>query len=92
MTSQPSFLPRPGDLPRQELVALANEAIALANEAIAKAGGSSRAEVHFKFTCMWCGERCTLCEANVLYEEGECCVCGRLTSITAGGMSLHLKL
>lgn len=82
---QPAFLPRPGDLPRDQLVALAERTIR-------DAGGPTRAEIHFKFTCQWCGVRCTLNQANTLFETGECCVCGKTTKIDLGGFSLHYKL
>ena len=38
-------------------------------------------KVHFKFTCEECGQRCTLEEANVLYEYGECFECGHKTKL-----------
>lgn len=77
--------PRPGDLPREQLVAMAERAI-LAH------GGYERVEAHFKFTCPACGTRCTLMEANTLAERGECCVCGEVSDIKVGGVCIHIKL
>jgi hypothetical protein len=82
---QPSYLPRPGDLPREQLALLAAKAIA-------ENGGPERAKALFKFTCQWCGQRCTLNEPNMLYEFGECCVCHKETKIDVGGFSLQLTL
>jgi len=77
--------PRPGDLPRLQLAALANQEIE-------RYGGPDKCHVNFKFTCSHCGARCSLVEPNTLYEEGECCVCHGSTTITHGGLALHLKL
>lgn len=82
---RPSYLPRPGDLPRKELVAEADRVIA-------EAGGPSKCLVYFKFTCMWCGERCILVEPNTLYEIGECQKCGKKTKIDVGGLQVHYKV
>lgn len=71
-----------GDLPRQELMRAANDAMSR----------YQNAEVHFKFTCEKCGERCTLSKANTLYENGECYKCGHETKIEKGGFSLTLTL
>lgn len=38
-------------------------------------------DVHFKFTCEQCGERCILSDANTLYEYGECYKCGHETKL-----------
>jgi len=73
---------KPKDLPRQELMELAAETLR-------KYPGS---EIHFKFTCTHCGARCTLADANRLYERGECGDCGKLTTITKGGFRLDLKI
>ena len=67
---------RPGDLPAAELVKQANKMIA--------AGWT----VNFKFTCAWCGERCTLQDDNTLWPEGECFQCGKTTIIDVGGFVL----
>lgn len=76
------FPPRKGDLPRDELAKKAYQAIA-------DWGGN--VEVHFKFTCPECGFRCTLQEPNKLYENGECCNCGKTSPIDVGGFMLHAK-
>ena len=62
--------------------------MAMAEKALRDFGG----EVHFKFTCAHCGTRCTLADANLLYEEGECCNCGRMTKIEMAGFSLLAPL
>lgn len=76
-------LPREGDLPRDELQALAEK---VCRDAAAR---GMRAEVHFKFTCQFCGARCTLCDANTLWETGECYECGKSTPILFGGFAVH---
>lgn len=81
--SKPKFPPREGDLTREELVKRANKAIADHN---------CHVDVLFKFTCPECGERCTLQEPNVLYENGECCSCGAVSPIQYGGFTLHMIL
>lgn len=75
-----TYPPRPGDLPRDELVKRAQQAIQESPVPV---------QVYFKFTCPHCGERCTLQEPNKLYENGECFVCGKESPITVGGFSLH---
>jgi len=69
------------DLPRDELMKLASDALQQ----------YPGAEVHFKFTCSHCGERCTLEDPNCLYESGICHQCGQETVITKGGFLLALK-
>jgi len=81
----PSYLPRPGDLPRNELMDLATEAIL-------HYGGPESCEVRFNFTCIYCGSRCTLDEPNKLYTEGLCAICHQTTTIDVGGFSLYLKI
>jgi len=81
----PSFLPRPGDLSRAKL-------IETADRVVKEYGGPKRVDIHFKFTCSWCGTRCTLNDANILYASGECAVCGKETEIVAGGFSVEIKL
>ncbi len=73
---------KPKDLPRDELMQAADDALKR----------YPGAEIHFKFTCEHCGERCSLSDPNVLYESGECSNCGQLTPITQGGFSLWLKI
>ncbi len=70
------------DLPREELLAHANATLARL---------PAGAKVYFKFTCENCGERVLFQEPNILYEEGECCRCGHLTKILAGGYLLECK-
>jgi len=84
MKEQPTYLHRPGDLPREELMLLAERTIK-------QYGGTKQAEVHFKFTCIYCGTRCTLQDANVLYEFGECAICGKQNEIAMGGFTLYVK-
>jgi DNA-directed RNA polymerase subunit RPC12/RpoP len=74
---------KPHDLPREELLRQANRVIIEMGDL---------AEVHFKYTCEQCGERVTLSEPNVLYEEGECYKCGHKTPITKGGYLLVMRL
>jgi hypothetical protein len=73
---------KPLDLPRAELQQRAEEALRR----------YPGAQVYFKFTCVHCGERCTLTEPNVLYEKAECFKCGHETVITKGGFSLHINV
>ena len=72
-----------GDLPRDEIMRLANDALA-------KAQG--RAKIHFKFTCDHCGARVFFDEPNTLYESGECAVCGKTTKIEQAGFALELMI
>lgn len=62
----------------------------MATKAIDRSGGTAR--VYFKYTCQHCGERCSFTEANVLYEEGECHKCGKLTQINEAGFMLVLTI
>lgn len=78
------YPPREGDLPREELMERAKEATTT--------GPWPGADVLFKFTCEHCGERCTLQEPNVLYENGECFRCGKITKIEFGGFTIHMVL
>ena len=73
---------RPKDLPRQEF-------LELAGRTRRSYPGST---IYFKFSCAHCGARCTLSDANTLYEQGECCKCGKLTKIDKGGFDLHLEI
>lgn len=79
-----SYPPRMGDLPRKELMKAADEAKLRYAE--------SDPEIHFKFTCQHCGERCTLSKANTLHENGECYKCGKETKIERGGFMMQLRL
>lgn len=64
------------DLPRDEALRRTND--------LARMGWT----VHFKYTCAHCGERCVLKDANILYERGECHVCGRETELDRVGFLL----
>jgi len=79
------YPPREGDLSRLQL-------IAAAAMATGPGGLWPGADVLFKFTCEHCGERCTLQEPNVLYENGECFKCGNGTKIEFGGFTIHMVL
>lgn len=79
------YPPREGDLPREELMARAAEVTG-------PDGPWPGADILWKFTCEHCGERCTLQEPNVLYENGECFKCGKTTEIKVGGFTVHMVL
>lgn len=83
MSEQPAFLPRPGDLSRDEIAQMAYQAVA-------EHGGPTHVSVFFKFTCMWCGFRCTFEEPNKLYEDGECVKCGKTTKVDYAGFALRI--
>lgn len=74
------------DLPREELLRRADIIIKSFRES------NVEAIVRFKFTCGKCGTRCTLQEANVLPENGECFHCGAITKLGQGGFMLEAKL
>lgn len=74
--------PRDGDLPREELMRLADQAVT-------ESGGFW--DVHFKFTCEHCGHRCMFQEPNMLFENGECSECGKKTEVKYGGFTLVSK-
>jgi hypothetical protein len=78
------YPPREGDMSREE-------AAALADKAIADFGGPEKAQVFFKFTCQWCGARCTFNDPNTLWENGECAQCGQTMSVQYAGFCLHFK-
>ena len=69
------------DLPRDEIVAMAQEAL--------DNGGKT---VHFKFTCPHCGQRCTFEEPNRLYENGTCFACGQESKVEMAGFLLVLSI
>jgi transcription elongation factor Elf1 len=71
--------PREGDLPRAELMRQAQE--------VRQRTG---ADIYFKFTCLHCGERCTLADANTLHARGECHACGKETTIRKGGYMVSI--
>jgi len=75
------YPPRAGDLSREELMAAADRAVE-------QTPPGSKIDIHFKFTCEHCGERCILSEPNRLYENGICCRCGKETVIEFGGFSI----
>lgn len=73
------------DRPRAEIMAFADETIKKFQDRGAKA------EVHFKYTCPKCGERCTFSEPNLLYEQGDCFNCGETHPVERAGFSVYLK-
>jgi hypothetical protein len=77
------FPPREGDLPRDELLKRAQEI---------RTESEGSTDIHFKFTCEGCGERCMLAERNTLYENGECHKCGHVTAINFGGFAMVTNL
>jgi hypothetical protein len=78
------FGPRHGDLPRKALIMAGNDAL--------RKFADQKPEIHFKFTCERCGERCMLSDANKLYERGTCHVCGHETPIKRGGFCVLFNL
>ena len=76
-------------MPRSSGDLLRDEIVRFAEETIASYGGA--AKVYFKFTCGHCGTRCTLKEANTLYEKGECVGCGKETVIERAGFLLVIE-
>lgn len=86
MDIQKKFPPREGDLPVAELMERASEVI---RRDLAQ---GIRTDVHFKFTCENCGERCMLSEPNQLFEYGECHKCGHNTKIEVGGYTTVSKI
>ncbi len=79
------FPPREGDLPIMELLNRANQQQELDRQ------DGLQTDIHFKFTCENCGERCAFAEPNKIYEEGECCKCGHKTKFTVGGYACVSK-
>ena len=71
----------PKDLPREELMQVARDALQQYPGAV----------IHFKFTCMHCGERCTFEEPNQLYEDGVCFRCGQSTPVSHGGFMIAME-
>ena len=69
----------PTDSPRQQVMQMAQEALD-------RRGPGT--EIHFQFTCPVCASRCTMEEAPVLYERGECYACGTDSEIKAAGFIL----
>lgn len=80
------FPPREGDLPITELTLRASIEV----EDDKKSGIET--EIHFKFTCEECGERCMFDEPNKLYEFGECHKCGHETKVEVGGYTKIMKI
>jgi hypothetical protein len=72
---------QPTDFPRQQIMQMAQEALD-------RRGPGT--EIHFQFTCPACGARCTLEEANILYERGECYACGTDAPIEQAGFLLTM--
>lgn len=67
----------PKDLPKDELVRLAEETRKATNGAV---------DFHFKYTCKKCKTRCTLQETNTVYDTVECFNCGHIQPFTKGGL------
>ena len=70
------------DLPRDELVRLANEVLQT----------MPGMNVYFKFTCAHCGSRQTFAEPNTLYTSGDCEECGGNTEVAKGGFAIMGRL
>jgi hypothetical protein len=82
----PSFPPRQGDLPRDQIQVKAQDIIDMYTLQ------GVDVDLHFKFTCEHCGQRCTFNEKNTLWEDGECFACGKKTEVNFAGFSLHIHL
>jgi len=82
-----NYQPRKGDLPRAELLIQAQAAL----DHLATRPGN-KADVHFKYTCENCGERCMLSEPNMLRERGTCYRCGHETEIERGGFTVIIDV
>jgi predicted SprT family Zn-dependent metalloprotease len=78
------FPPREGDKPREVIMQEAQETV----DRFTLQG--INVEVFFKYTCQYCGERVTFNQKMALYEEGECCACGKITEVLFAGYSLHI--
>jgi hypothetical protein len=74
------------DLPREELLRAADRAI------MEFTGANQVAQVRFKFTCEKCQTRCTFTEPNMLFETGDCSVCGHTTVVKEGGFLMEIKI
>ncbi len=74
----------PGDLPKAELMDMADEAVV----SYRKLG--LKANVFFKATCPKCGERPIFTEPNVVYDEMECSGCGTIFPFTHGGFLMEI--
>lgn len=72
------------DLPRAELLRKAEE---VRRDLSVK---GIKVEIFFKFTCRYCGERCTFKDANSLHARGECHVCGKETTVRKGGFMTQM--
>jgi len=84
--SEAKFPPRQGDKPREVIMQEAQEVIDMFTLQ------GTDVELFFKFTCEHCGARVTFNDRNMLYEEGECCQCGKKTEVLFAGYSLHIHL
>jgi ribosomal protein S27E len=78
------YPPRDGDLPREELMKLAAKETG-------PHGTWPGADVFFKVTCPYCGERCTM-DKNELFENVECFACGKTSPVEYGGFSVMFTL
>lgn len=72
---------KPTDYPRDEIMAMAQAATA-----------GKKAAIYFKYTCAYCGQRCTFAEPNLLYATGECFRCGKVTTIEKAGFMLVVDI
>jgi hypothetical protein len=54
--------------------------------------GEGNVDIHFKFTCEKCGERCMFEEPNKLFERGDCHKCGHSTVVKKGGFAAVIKM
>lgn len=71
------------DLPRTEL-------IEKAERWIRESGG--RVRVYYRYTCKHCQARCAFMTPNILYDTGECPICGKETIIEEAGFSAVTEL
>ena len=86
MTTDKKFPPREGDLPIGELMNRANQ------QRVLDESRGVHTDIHFKFTCEACGERCMFDDPNQLYEYGECHKCGHETKVIVGGYTTISKV
>lgn len=85
MSEPRKFPPRQGDLPLDDLVALAEKTIK-------DAGGKDNCIIYFKFTCAYCGARIQFSEPYTCYRKGECADCGKVTDVEVGGLVAHFPM
>ncbi len=73
------FPPREGDISRDELCKAADQA---------RLQWGLNVDIHFKWTCPYCGTRCMFQEPNKLFENGECHECGKTSMVKFGGFTI----